>query len=97
MSKLRWMRTQMMDMPLLIDGVERLRVMRAVRSDGQMFAAWDRLGPDLEITLRQKLDTMLNDPALPPVQDKETGEWSRPLVSPDFGKGQMDWREEPEP
>jgi hypothetical protein len=69
--------------------------LKAVRSDGQGFVAWyPEILPMSEATdvLRKRLDTMLNDPALPAVANATAEEKERLIA---LCKGKEGWVEEP--
>ena len=84
MSKFRWLRTQIMTKPYM--------VIRAVRNDGQLFAAWEPDGLHAKEKLRENLDECINDPALPFVANATATEKERLIA---MFKGQEGWVEEP--
>jgi hypothetical protein len=93
-SKHRWLRTQWMgrcNHPTVEDA--RCRLMRALRDDGQPFAAWgEPNGQETPEDLRKVLDTMLSDPPMRFVElaDERQREHYRNMY-----KGEADWVEEP--
>lgn len=101
MSGLRWLRTQWMK-PVpgvrVIDesGTEEdceVQFMRALRSDGQMFEVHADVGPiATPKNFRERLDIMLNDPALPYIANAEAETRKRYVQ---MFKGNDGWIEEP--
>lgn len=84
---MKWLRTKYIDTfyPDQRSGeahVRGLKMIQAIRSDGQLFESHGLADVVTLESLRDHLDTMLNDPALADGQDAEAG------------KGEVGWVEE---
>ena len=91
MSKFRWMRTSI-PKPFHTNDGEEWFVIKAIRSDGQPFAAWERAGSQGKTKLRKNLDSCINDPASPFVAHADP-EQKKHLIN--AYKGKEGWVEEP--
>jgi len=97
MSARRRLRTKFDESPMRLPqpGGRMMRVMRAIREDGQPFGTWmpEQEGPT-PAKVRTVLDEMLDDPALPILAHADEQKKARYRV---YGKGKEGWIEEPEP
>ena len=91
---MKWLRTHLREH--ITSEPEEYRIfLRALRDDGQLFVVWDNkkeaTTPEI---LRLRLDQMLNDPAMAPYRDEETGEFHSQQIPLDSYKGHKGWIEE---
>ena len=98
MSDLFWVRSKYEEPLLVQDSEKPTHILRALRSDGQLFAVWIDTDSENKAAIRRYLrlglDGMIDDPQTPPRVDEETGETFPSQCPIDAYKGMPGWVEE---
>ena len=93
--RMRWIRVKYMCMETH-DNVLPRHQLQSVRSDGQQFAVWIYTDGENENAIKRdlfdKLNTHIDDPAMPPTVDEDGVSWPN-QISPDDYKGAPGWEE----